>query len=98
MGILSRTGTADAAPHYSDNHIGEPAWSGASSDAFDKTMADQLERFIHSEAHRQGHNDQRNDRQPAPNLFHPDFLGGWPHRLWHDRYSLGFSTSRSNGR
>ncbi len=80
------------APKYSDNERGEPVWSGLHSDEFTEEITQSLRLFILTEAMRQGHNDARYERVQCQNMFHPDFLLGWPFELWAEKYQEGIES------
>lgn len=92
MGCFQRTGTADRAPLYSSNDGGIPRWSEKHVTEFDEQLCAELRAFIQREARIRGHNDRHYGDKPLVCIFDPDFLEGWPYRLWQEIYSLSYES------
>lgn len=83
-------GTSMSAPRYSSNSIGTPAWSGKLESDLNLELLSLLKKFILYEGKLQGFNDAGQGRVGENIIFfNSKFLGGWPQRLWFERYNDG---------
>jgi hypothetical protein len=90
MTILITFGCADRAPCFADEGI--PRWSGKrAADLTADDLIDILE-FCTSDAGCRGWTDELvkiAETAPATNVFHPEFLRGYPYRWWCQHYDTG---------
>jgi hypothetical protein len=90
MSTIGKFGTELVAPTHHCSAFGTPHWSGVLAKDFTPALERDLAMFIRREATRKGNND-RVSKSIGENksFFHPDFLGGWPEKMWLASYEQG---------
>lgn len=86
---VKSSGLPDVTPIFSSNAGGELSWGGKHESALTAFDLVEILRFCKEEGYRQGWNDSLHDRPVAMNMFHPELLGGYPHREWEANYQRG---------
>ncbi|WP_148278632.1 hypothetical protein [Burkholderia sp. KJ006] len=93
MGVLVRTvgDPTEWTPSYFTNAAGETRWSGKHVSELTAVDLVVILDFCVNEGGRVGWNDANNGNIDASrsNPFHPQLLGGYPHREWLESYSRG---------
>lgn len=90
MGILVRTigDPTEWTPIYFTNSEGNTGWSGKHASELSAVDLVAILDFCRAEGGRLGWNDAKNSECNADldNPFHPELLGGYPHREWAEHY------------
>lgn len=97
MGTIGTYGTKSVAPEVNCSVLGIPCWSGRHAREFlsSQDLVEELASFIRVDAKRRGNNDYVQDSVGnADCIFHPDFLEGWPRRLWFEHYQKGVDSAK----
>lgn len=96
MGSIGTYGNKNTAPEYHCSMLGTPSWSGKHESQIDEDIQQNLNSFIRIEARRKGNNDfVQNCIGENKAFFHPEFLNGWPHKLWLEHYEIGANEARN---
>lgn len=99
MGYIGTYCTSTTAPEHHCNTFGEPKWSGKHESEFTYELEADLRDFIEREAIRKGNNDAvARSIDYKSNMFHPNFLYGWPYRLWAEQYQAGVDNFKARCR
>ncbi|WP_095158312.1 hypothetical protein [Pseudomonas sp. Irchel 3E13] len=89
---------SEHAPIIFFNECGQMPWSGRHQSAFTGLEVVELLRFCEDEGQRQGFNDANQarigSREEAP--FHPEFMNGFPKKLWETAYWSGVEEQRDS--